>query len=187
MEAKIKTSEPIDFDRMKEIVEELITKKRYKQALMLAIPSFLLVRYSDYSRLKFGDFDKERIILGEQKTGKIRNIKVNQELRDIVKRATPPEAGPDDFCLANSKNSSFSIQYVNNELHKLKTEFNLNVDHFSTHSLLKTGCLRIFDKQGRSEAALILLSKIRNHSSVGITIGYLGLGQKTIDSAFDNM
>jgi len=183
----IKTLTPMDFDEMKRIVEILLTQGRGKEAMMLALPSFLLVRYSDYSRLRYKDFEGERIILGEQKTKKVRNIKINQELRDIVKRAKPTEATPETFLLSNANNSPHSIQYVNQELRKLKNEFTINSEHFSTHSLLKTGCLRIFDKQGRSEAALILLSKIRNHSSVGLTIGYLGIGQKNIDNAFDNL
>jgi integrase len=175
---------------MKSIVDKLLESGRWRQALMLAIPSYLLIRFSDYVHLKWIDFESDRIIMREQKTQKtkkVRNIKLGNEIRELVKKAKPAEANSEDYIFRNSFNCPLSIQFINAELKKIKDEFNIPVQHFSTHSLLKTGCLRVFENKGKSDSALMLICRIRNHSNPGITLNYLNLGQGAIDEAYESL
>jgi integrase len=187
-----KTSDAIPFSLMKEICNDLLEKGKWKKALFLAVPSFLLIRFSDYSRLKWGDFNGERILMYEQKTHKHkkkpRNIKIGDEIRSIVKKARPEYAKDSDYIFTSGlSNKPFTIQYVNTELRRIKKAYNIQIEHFSTHSLLKSGCLELFEKNGKTDAALMLICRIRNHSNTGVTLNYLNLNQKAVDAAYDSL
>ena len=53
--------------------------------------------------------------------------------------------------------------------------------YISSHSLRKTFGRRVYETFGETEKALVMLSKIYNHSSVGITRTYLDITQEEIE------
>ena len=194
IEFKSKTSEPLPFSEMKRISEALLKRGDWKKALMLAIPAYLMLRYSDYTRLRWGDFKKDRIIIIEKKTEKTkrkrtpRTIKVSTEVKRIINEARPEWADDKDLIFAKKGEiKPFTIGYVNNEIKRLGIEFNVPIEHFSSHSLIKSGCLELYEKNGKSDAALLLICKIRNHSSPAITMQYLGITQRVIDEAYESL
>ena len=54
----------------------------------------------------------------------------------------------------------------------------------SSHTLRKTFGMRVFESQGSTEAALVLLSEIFNHESVEDTRKYIGLTKGKIQNAY---
>ena len=193
-EVKNQTADPLPFDLMKTIVEKLITKGKFRDALMFAIPCYMMIRFSDFSKLKWIDFDNERISMYEQKTfntrkkKKARVIKISSELRAIIERCKPIENyNPDAYIFAGKNGKPITIQYANQRLLVLKKQFSIPVVHFSTHSLIKSGSVKLWENSGKSEAGLILLSRIRGHANLTVTMNYLGIGQSQLDAAYDSI
>jgi len=61
-------------------------------------------------------------------------------------------------------------------LYKLKTKYNIKIDHFSSHSLRKTFGRAVYNNsENNAEFALVKLSELFNHSDVLTTRKYLGL------------
>ena len=190
-----KTSDPLPISEAKRVIAELIRDKKYRWALLIAIPFYTFLRNSDYKHLKYSDFDKEKLILYETKTfhtrakRKPRIIKISDELKSIVNQCKPEVIEPETFIFASTwSNSPISIQYVNKCYTKIKAKYNIqDCEHFTSHSARKGGVTALYNKMGKTEAALILISKILGHSSTEITMLYIGLTQKMMDDCFDSL
>jgi integrase len=75
---------------------------------------------------------------------------------------------------------------INRHLKAIKQRYNLDIEHFSSHSLRKTFGRKVVDSAGEhSEMALIKLSEIFNHSSPMITRRYLGLRAEELEDIYD--
>jgi integrase len=71
-------------------------------------------------------------------------------------------------------------------LKEIKEQYNLKIEHFSTHSFRKTFGRRIVEQAGEnSEMALIKLSELFNHSNISITKRYLGLRREELLRCYD--
>jgi hypothetical protein len=66
----------------------------------------------------------------------------------------------------------------------LKQAFKSKDKIISSHSLRKTFGRRVYEINGESEKALIQLSQIYNHSSIGITRNYLDITQEEIEDIY---
>lgn len=73
---------------------------------------------------------------------------------------------------------------MNRILKKLRDRYHLPITRISTHTLRKTFGKYVYEKEGMTESALVLLSKIFDHSSVAITRRYIGLSQEKINDVY---
>jgi len=53
--------------------------------------------------------------------------------------------------------------------------------NYSTHTLRKTFAYHLWDRQGRSDEALVIVSKALGHRHTGTTMDYLGIRRETIE------
>ena len=75
----------------------------------------------------------------------------------------------------------YTTQSINRILKKVKREYDVKAEHFSTHSLRKSFGREIVENAGKNaEFALIKLSELFNHSNTMVTRRYLGLRKEEL-------
>jgi len=159
----------LDWSTMLGLLHQLKKDKKYREYLLIGTGSFLGLRAKDLLALKWSEiYEKDEIVIKERKTGKTRNININQQLQEILKNTVSELSKSNNFCLAdylfkNKFGNAISIQYANRILHKTFNEYNIKVQNSSTHTLRKTFAKRVWEKDLKSERSLIYLSQIFNH------------------------
>jgi len=180
-------ADPIQWDLLQSVITQLIEKKRYRDALMLAIPAYTGLRFSDYSGLKWGDLKGKEILVKEKKTGKVREITLSEGLKNIVSLCQQENNKKSDFIFANNSGKVFSIQYANQHLKRINIEFKMNIKNMQTHCLRKSFAATLWDRYDRSEEGLIIISKILNHSNISITKKYIGITDNMVRAAYNSL
>lgn len=183
------TSDYIEWDEMLKVVRRLYKDGKYRLSLLIGLGSFVGLRISDLRTLTWADLlDSDTFTLTEKKTGKKRTIKVNQQFRPHIEDCYNALGitCKQQHCFISKKGTVFTTQRLNVLLKEVKKDYNMKVQHFSTHSLRKTFGRRVVEMAGdQAEMALIKLSEIFNHSSVAVTKRYLGLRQKELEQCYD--
>jgi integrase len=183
------TADYLSWDQNLNLIRRLYDDGEFKMSLLISMGSFWGLRISDLLRLKWEDvLDKETFILAEKKTGKSREIKINDQLQrhisDCYKQIVPYKIK--DFIFTSQKGSVYSIQRINVIFKTLKVRYNLTVQNFSTHSMRKTFGREIFNKSGvNAELSLVKLSQLFNHSNVATTRRYLGIAKEEMMQTYD--
>lgn len=167
-------------DKNGEIKEKLF-RASYKVAFALELQANLGLRIGDILNLKLDDFIPDglgnyKIYIKEQKTGKIKDVVINNNIYKEIKI----------YALENNiKNDERLIDMtVRNVQIQLKTICDvLGLKNVSTHSFRKFYAMRVFeDNNYNFEVVRALL----NHSNVGITQKYLGVTTEEIERASKN-
>jgi site-specific recombinase XerD len=133
-------------------------------------------------------YNHDEFSLVEHKTGKVREIKINSQLKrhieDCYEKIKPRTL--DEFIFTSQKGSIYSIQRINVILKDLKVKYNLKIKNFSSHSLRKCFGREIFNRSvENAELAIVKLSQLFNHSNPAITRRYLGISQKELMDTYD--
>ena len=165
------------------LVKKLYRDGRYRDSLLLATGFMTGLRISDILRLTFADIlEGEMLIINEKKTGKHREIPLSidykKHIADCFKALGLSDTTKPMFL--SYQGSVITIQMVNKTLHELKSQYNLSIEHFTSHSLRKTFARRIYDTAKDREYALIKLSSVLGHSNISITRRYLGIKREEI-------
>jgi integrase len=182
------TCSPIEWPQFLYLLERLKRKEDFTMLMVVAIGGYLGLRVSDIRLIKWNQLiNKDVMEVAEKKTGKYRLITLNQtfkEIIDYVAGKVNPE--PNKVIACNRHGGPLSIQYINRRLHVVFKEFNIK-NGTSSHCLRKAFGFRVYMLNNQSEASLILLSKIFNHSSIAITRSYIGLTEKLISDCYLSM
>lgn len=159
---------------------------KFKIAFLTICGIHFGLRISDLLRLKHKNLAGETIQLAEKKTGKVRNIRINETVKEAydIYASKLVHIEPDDFLFVSQKKSPFSVRQVNRLLQAAYGAKNRNI---SSHSLRKTFGRRVWDRDNNSERALIMLSKLFNHTSTSTTRIYLGIQQEEFDDIYMNL
>jgi integrase len=179
----------LTWDQNLNLIRWLHDDGQYKISLLISLGSFLGLRISDLLGLTWGDIlEKDEFSLQENKTGKTREIKINDQLqrhiKDCHEQIKPRNLT--DHIFTSQKGSVYSIQRVNVIFKNLKRKYNLQINNFSTHSMRKAFGRAIFQKSGtNAELALVKLSQLFNHSNVGVTKRYLGISKEELMETYD--
>lgn len=165
------TADYLDFNFAKEMAKGLIkTDKTKTIGLYIAIGIFTGLRFSDIIGLKWEQFQNNDFTIVEQKTKKQRTITISSDLRELI----TPAMQMDGFIFISQKGSLFTIQSVNRLLKSIFKN-QLQTKNISSHTMRKTFGRRVWENNNKSEAGLIALMDLFNHSSLGITKAYLGI------------
>lgn len=185
------TADYIEWETMVDLVHRLYADGQYRLSLLVGCGCFFGLRISDLKRLTWDHLlSGPRFSLVEKKTGKRREIKINaafqQHIRNCYRALGVRHT--DEFCFLNRFGEVISTQMINRQLKTIKAEYNLDVEHFSTHSFRKTFGRKVIDSAGEhSEMALIKLSEIFNHTSPMITRRYLGLRAEELEDVYNSL
>ncbi len=139
------------------------------------------LRIDDLRKLSFDDLRQDEINLIEGKTKKKRTVKVNEH----IKLALTHFNGSRGSAFVSQKGTAFSSQHINRLLKKHFKGVGGGV--VSSHSLRKTFGRRVWDNNSQSDAALIKLGQLFNHSSTSVTRIYLGIQQEELNDIYMNL
>ena len=174
------------------LVDQLKKMREYKFLLFVSLGSYCGLRANDILRLRWSDIiDCSEILIEESKTGKTRRISINENLKEIIdlcfrkfNETNKKGYGPDSIIFHNRSGNILSLQFINRKLHELFKACNITVQNPSSHTFRKTFAKKIYEMNKRSEASLIMLSHIFNHSSLTVTRKYIGIIQEQIQDVY---
>lgn len=175
------TVQPIrDEKKIEEMKEVLAPRDR----LLFVIGINTGLRISDILKLKVGDVrGKDFMVITEQKTGKTRRIKLNNQIKKAVAEALPKNAKDDDYLFASRKSRGkkpITREQAYKVLNKAAEYVGLE-EPIGTHTLRKTFGYHAYQKG----VDIALLMEVFNHSSQHVTLRYIGILQDDIDNVYD--
>jgi integrase len=175
-------SDFLDWKENIRVTNELYENKDWQYYLLFILGTHVGLRISDLKTITWDDLiRKERIILNEKKTKKKRNIKVTEKIKDVAL----------DVYGKMKPNSRYVIglttQAINKKLKRLKNRYEIDINNISTHTFRKTFGRRVWEKDGYSDRALVMLMGMFNHKSLEDTRLYLGIKQEEYDSVYENI
>lgn len=184
-----RTSDYMEWDVMLSLIRKLYRDGNYRMSLLIGCGSFFGLRISDILTLSWDMLlYSDTFVLNEKKTGKRRVVKINADFQRHIKNCFDALDIQDDTekCFLSRKKVVYSTQRINILFKEIKKQYNLKIDHFSTHTMRKTFGRKIFESAGDSaNVALMRLSELFNHSNPSITRIYLGIKQKELLEAYD--
>jgi integrase len=169
--SKLTTADYLDFNFTVEKAKDLIQNPKTEViGSYIAIAIYTGLRFSDLIKLDWSVFHRDSVTITEQKTGKVRVITFSKNLLEIIS----PLRKENGLIFLSQKGVPYEIQSINRIL---KTIFKnqLLTKNISTHTMRKTYGRRVWEMNNRSEAGLIALMDLFNHSSLKITKAYLGI------------
>ncbi len=182
----------LEWNEFKRVVSRLMDDGRWRDAMLFGVGVYCALRVSDLLAMTWEDIDGERIKIHEKKTGKYREIPISKELEEIIGRAAElcPEPTGKIFLSfsGNNKGGVMSGQAVNDVIRKVFDEYKVRYEgNASSHLFRKTLGRRVMEKSNYDGKSLILLSEALNHSNPVVTMTYLGLRQKEVESIYCNL
>ena len=184
------TSDYLDYDLAMRIANDILWHGRQPQVGFYVIFSINTgLRVGDTLRLRHADLIGKQVgdylIIDEQKTGKRRQVQLNDKVCDAYKYLQKrSRTKPTDYVFKSQKNHVFATVTINRTLKRI---FKGCAPVISSHSLRKTFGRRVYEMNGKSEHSLVLLSDIFGHSNLAITRRYLGLRREEIANVYLNL
>lgn len=193
IESEISTAtaaEPIKDRAIIEGIKTILnTKKTRKYYALFCAGINVSLRISDLLNLRVLDVQSGYVHTKETKTGKSKQFPINDVLRAVLTNYIREFKLQDNDYLffSNRKDGNRSIKAIDQSqaYRKLKevVEENYSDIHFSTHVLRKTCGYWLY--QATKDITLVMHAL--NHSSVSVTMRYIGLTQESVDNAFNGL
>jgi integrase len=189
VKGSITTTGYLEWDTFVSLITRLESKGEYKFCLLISIGVFTGLRISDLLKLKYSDLlDKNTLVLKEQKTGKTRTIRINNDLQTLVQRIYKKHNlnHPNQLIFLNRFGTkSIDKSYVNVKLKEIFSKNKIKIDgNVSSHLFRKTLGRRVMELNNYSNESLVLLMELFGHSSMSITKRYLGIRQQEINDIY---
>lgn len=196
-------AEPIkSLDDIQRISQYLISNNRYRDNLLFVAGINLGLRCGDLLQLKVGHLltddgttYRDKVVVREQKTKKIREAYLNDAICDAADLYFE-DAGTVDLndylfksqCNRVKKNGTpMTVRSVERLLKSIiNDELGIEV-HASTHTLRKTFSYHILMNAPDRTRAVEFLMKILGHSSPSVTLAYAGITKDEIAESYKNL
>lgn len=180
--------EPIKNRKDIEAVEQYLASKSMRNRLIFVFGINTGLRVSDILNLNIDDVkDKTYVEIREKKTGKFKRFPLNNKLQQLIK----------DY-LENYRNNHYAIDNIKplfigkkhcrldrSQVYRFLNEACKHAGltiNAGTHTMRKTFGYHNY-KQFKDAA---LLQKILNHTSLSITLRYIGIDQEEIDRSYNS-
>lgn len=201
------TSEPIkSMDEIMRISEYLIRNRRWRDNMLFIVGINFGLRASDLRLLRFSNLINDNLTFKnsfpvlEKKTKNTRKKKKNRYITinsAVIEAVTLYLENTPGVCLSDylfrsrsnngsSENKPISLQAINQILYGIADELSLSTK-MSSHTLRKTFCYHQMLMSNNDPRKLMLLSKMLGHSSVSITLDYIGLTGEEMEEAYRNL
>jgi integrase len=186
------TTSYIEWGEVQLLISRLERDKNFKFCLLVACGVYTGLRISDLLQLRYSDIlGGETFVKIERKTGKRREIKVNQQLRELVQRVYQAQSIHDiERCMFLNKYGTKPIDrcYVNSQLKGIVRKYRIKTGgNISSHTFRKSLGRRVMEVNNYSNESLILLSEVFGHSNPSITMRYLGIRQQEVLGVYDSL
>ena len=186
---KYQTSDYMEWDVMLSLIRKLYRDGNYRMSLLIGCGCFFGLRISDILTLTWSMLlDDDKFTLNEKKTNKRRVVKINVDFQQHIKQCHDALGikNNGEKCFLSQKKVVYSTQRINVLLKQIKKQYNLKIEHFSTHTMRKTFGRKVFESAGENaNMALMRLSELFNHSNVSVTKIYLGIREKELLETYD--
>lgn len=186
---KYQTSDYMEWDVMLSLIRKLYRDGNYRMSLLIGCGCFFGLRISDILTLTWSMLlNDDKFTINEKKTNKRRVIKINSDFQQHIKQCYNALhiTNDNEKCFLSQKKMVYSTQRINVLFKEIKKNYNLKVEHFSTHSMRKTFGRKIYESSGeQANIALMRLSELFNHSNVSVTKIYLGIREKELLETYD--
>jgi len=184
-----RTSNALEWDTMLSLVRKLYRDGDYRMSLLIGCGAFFGLRISDTLSLTWSMLlNDDKFVIYEKKTNKRRVVKINKGFQKHIKDCFDALhiENEDEKCFLSRKKMVYSTQRINILLKEIKKNYNLKIEHFSTHSLRKCWALKVYKESGNDASlALQKLSLMMNHASVSVTRTYLGITESQMLDTYD--
>ncbi|MGG3798005.1 site-specific integrase [Metabacillus fastidiosus] len=176
----MKTVQPIRDVAMIAAMKEVLMRQHYRNYFLFVLGINTGLRISDLLALKVSDVrGHSHIIITEQKTGKLKRFKINNELQTHIS----------EFTVTKSNNEYlFKSRRGSDRIHRVQAWKILNtaakevgLSEIGTHTLRKTFGYHFYQKY----KDIAVLQEIFNHSSPAVTMRYIGINQDIMDEKID--
>jgi integrase len=186
------TTTAMKWDDFRSLISRLERDEEYKFCLLIACGVFTGLRIGDLLKLRFSQFENTEILnIQEQKTKKIRRIKINSDLKELLMRVKEKMSVKDSsqYIILNRYGTKpIDRSYVNVRLKEIIRKYDISVEsNVSSHMFRKTLGNRVLRLNNYSNESVILLMELYSHSSPAITRRYLGLREKDILDVYDSL
>lgn len=184
-----RTSNALDWDSMLTLIRRLYRDGNYRMSLLIGCGCFFGLRISDLLTLNWSQLlDDDKFVIYELKTGKRRVVKINRGFQKHIRDCHDALhiENDEEKCFMSRKKMVYSTQRINILFKQIKKDYNLKIEHFSTHSLRKTFGRKVYQSAGSdAPMALARLQNLFGHSSPKISLIYLGITQNELESTYD--
>ncbi|HLO46011.1 MAG TPA: tyrosine-type recombinase/integrase [Leadbetterella sp.] len=186
------TTTAMEWDDFKSLIAKLERDKEFKYCLLISIGVFTGLRISDILELRFKNFlDTEILTVTEKKTKKVRRIKLNSDITEIVSRLMKKMKVEDSnqyVFLNRFGTKPIDRSWANVNLKRIFKKYNINVEgNISSHMFRKTLGNRVLKLNNYSDKAVILLMELFGHSSYAMTKKYLGIREREVLDVYDSL
>jgi len=187
MKFQITKSEHLEWDRFQLLLHQLERDNEKTFLLLFAFGTYTALRVSDVLARKWIDvIGQEKITVIEKKTKKQRTIDFNPVLKDIIEKCYENQDLNELMFPGGTSTGVMSVQHVNRQIKSLFVKYKIK-GRYSSHFMRKTLGRRVWEQNGCSEKALILLSDILQHSSLKMTKIYLNITEAEIRDVYINL
>ena len=182
MTTKIKAAQHLDEHELNKLLKYLSRNQLWTYYIMVRLGVSTALRFSDLSSLTWGDvLYKQNITIKEKKTKKVREIPIGIELHDILLEIHGHLKKPH----LNANVIPLHIRTVNKQIKIHASKAGIRGKRISTHTWRKTFGREVWKRNNYSEASLIKLSLLFNHSTTAITRIYLDITREEVVSLYD--
>lgn len=138
------------------------------------------LRISDILPLRVRDISGDMITIKEQKTRKIKRIKINNALADAIDSLLPASVSPNDYLFPSRKgNAPISRVQAWRILNSAASRAGVNMA-IGTHTMRKSFAYHAYN----NGTDISLLMRVLNHSNQRETLRYIGIEQDDIDNVY---
>lgn len=190
---KRRTTTYLPWHIARQLVTDLQDEGQHNVALMLAAQMYFGLRIGDVLKLTWSQITAPTFTLFEDKTQKPRQITVHPDfaavrdnyLATFYEDHRPAGNRPIFVGTRGPRTGQpISVTAANNRFASALKRHGIETANASTHTMRKTFARRVWESKGRTEAALVLLSEVLNHSSTAITRRYLGITGEEVAGAY---
>jgi integrase len=174
---------PIPWKVATTLVKAAISDDDPRTALLLGIGIYTGLRIGDVLNLTWQDVEGPTIDLVEGKTKKTRRITINPALASIIATCRPKNATGYIFTYRNT-GRPITVPAINRRLAGAFEKYGIEVQNPSAHTLRKTFGRAIWEANGKTDEALVLLSQMFNHRDTATTRRYIGITAERIADAY---
>ncbi len=184
---QITKSEHLEWERFQLLLHQLERDGEKTFYLLFALGAYTGLRISDVLDRTWKELkEADKISVIEKKTRKKRVIDLNQVLIEIINKCYNGQ-NLDEYVFSGAgKDGKMSVQHVNRKIKTIFSRYKIK-GRYSSHFLRKTMGRRVWEQNGSSEKALILLSDILQHSSLKMTKIYLNITEEEIRDVYINL
>ena len=182
MTTKIKAAQHLDEQELNKLLKYLSKNQLWTYYIMVRLGVSTALRFSDLSSLTWGDvLHKQKITIKEKKTQKVREIPIGEELQEVILNVHSKLKKPQlDLSVI-----PLQIRTVNKQIKIHAYKAGIRGKRISTHTWRKTFGREVWRRNNYSEASLIKLSLLFNHSSSAITRIYLDITREEVGDLYD--